>query len=64
VGITITEGKVPDVRGMGLTDALYILEQAGLSVKHRGSGRVKTQSLNPGYNITHENMTIELLLER
>ena len=64
VGITITEGKVPDVRGMGLTDALYILEQAGLTVKHRGSGRVKTQSLNPGYNITHENMTIELLLER
>jgi cell division protein FtsI (penicillin-binding protein 3) len=63
-GVTISEGKVPNVRGMGLIDALYILERAGLKVTHHGSGRVKSQSLSPGHNITHENMKIELLLER
>ncbi len=62
-GVKIEEGKVPDVRGMGLTDALYILEQAGLTVSHRGSGRVRSQSLAPGRAI-HENMKIELSLER
>lgn len=63
-GVAISEGKVPNVRGMGLIDALYILERAGLKVTHHGSGRVKSQSLSPGHNITHENMKIELLLER
>jgi cell division protein FtsI (penicillin-binding protein 3) len=62
-GVKIEEGKVPDVRGMGLTDALFILEQAGLKVSHRGSGRVRSQSLAPGRAI-HENMKIELSLER
>jgi cell division protein FtsI (penicillin-binding protein 3) len=62
-GLKIESGKVPDVRGMGLSDALYILEQAGLKVSHRGSGRVKSQSLAPGRGIS-ENMKIELLLER
>lgn len=40
--------RVPDVRGMGLEDAVYLLEQAGLTVKVSGYGRVVQQSLNPG----------------
>ena len=62
-GVTISEGKVPNVVGMGLSDALYLLERAGLTVTHHGSGRVKSQSIPAGRNIT-ENTRIELSLER
>ena len=41
-------GKVPDVRGMGARDAVYMLESAGLRVDIRGSGRVISQSITPG----------------
>ena len=33
--------KIPDVRGMGLKDALFILENAGLKVKVEGRGAIK-----------------------
>ena len=39
---------VPNVRGMGLRDALYLLENAGLQVGVFGSGMVQKQSLEPG----------------
>jgi cell division protein FtsI (penicillin-binding protein 3) len=39
---------VPDVKGMGLKDALYLLEGMDLKVAVRGSGKVKTQSPEPG----------------
>lgn len=39
---------VPSVIGMGLVDALYMLESRGLTVKVTGSGIVKNQSINPG----------------
>jgi cell division protein FtsI (penicillin-binding protein 3) len=41
-------GMVPNVLGMGLKDALYILENRGLRVRVVGSGMVKKQSLSPG----------------
>ena len=41
-------GLVPDIIGMGLRDALYILENAGLSVHHHGKGAVVRQSPAPG----------------
>lgn len=44
----IPSGKVPDVRGMGATDAIFILENVGLRVKIKGIGKVKEQSLPPG----------------
>lgn len=44
--------KVPDVRGMTLRDALYVLENLGVQVQSKGRGRVSTQSLLPGTNIT------------
>ncbi|MBA3648093.1 MAG: transpeptidase family protein [Chitinophagales bacterium] len=40
--------QVPDVRGMGLRDAIYLLENCGLHVNINGTGAVYTQSLNPG----------------
>lgn len=45
---SMDEGKVPDVKGMGLKDALFILENKGLVVQVTGSGKVKQQSLTPG----------------
>ncbi|HVZ56956.1 MAG TPA: penicillin-binding protein [Chitinophagaceae bacterium] len=39
---------VPDVRGMGLKDALYLLENCGLRVTAKGKGKVVTQSPVPG----------------
>jgi cell division protein FtsI (penicillin-binding protein 3) len=46
--VEIQEGRVPDVRGMGASDAIFILENAGLRVKIKGVGKVKTQSIPPG----------------
>ena len=42
------EGIVPDVRGMTLKDALFILENKGLRVRHVGRGRVIGQSQPSG----------------
>ena len=40
--------KVPDVKGMGLKDALYLLESRDLKVITRGTGKVKQQSITAG----------------
>lgn len=42
---------VPDVTGMGLKDAVYMLENFGLIVRIEGKGKVKGQSLSPGTRI-------------
>lgn len=41
-------GLVPDVVGMTLRDAIYILENQGIEVKYTGIGRVVQQSEPPG----------------
>ncbi len=46
-----TDLQVPDVTGMTLRDALYLLESRGLRVRYRGTGRVKKQSTLPGVSI-------------
>ncbi len=52
---------IPDVRGMGARDAVYILENLGLKVKLDGIGKVYTQSLPPGIKI--KGQTIKLILK-
>jgi cell division protein FtsI (penicillin-binding protein 3) len=42
------KGLVPDVTGMGLRDALFLLEKEGLHVRVQGSGAVQMQSITPG----------------
>jgi cell division protein FtsI (penicillin-binding protein 3) len=49
--------EVPDVTGMGLRDALYLLESYGLRVKVLGKGIVKRQSVAAGQKI-EKNMEI------
>lgn len=39
---------MPDVRGMGLRDALYVLETYGLTVSVQGAGKVSMQSIPAG----------------
>ncbi|MEY4703793.1 MAG: hypothetical protein RIR96_1690 [Bacteroidota bacterium] len=42
---------VPDLKGMGLKDALYLLENKGLTVMVSGKGKVVSQSMMAGTNI-------------
>lgn len=44
----IKPGMLPNVKGMGATDAVYLLENMGLRVSLRGAGKVKSQSLRAG----------------
>lgn len=60
--IAISEGRVPNVMGMGLSDALYLLESCGLRVTHSGSGAVRSQSIPAGAEIDKDNLTIHLNL--
>lgn len=49
--IEVTESRIPDVRGMGARDAVYLLEKSGLRVNLTGSGRVVSQSFTPGQRL-------------
>ena len=52
---------MPNVKGMVVMDALYLLENMGLKVHFKGQGRVIKQSLKAGAKIK-ENQIIELIL--
>ena len=45
-------GVMPDVRGMGLKDALFLLESRNLRVRFSGQGAVIRQSIAPGSRIS------------
>ncbi|MFY0653856.1 MAG: transpeptidase family protein [Cyclobacteriaceae bacterium] len=55
------KSHVPDVRGMTLKDALYVLENKSLKVRYKGTGRVKEQSILPGSSLEGANI-IEITL--
>ncbi len=46
-----TQKVIPDVQGMTLRDALYVLENRGVKVSYQGMGRIVRQSLLPGSKI-------------
>ena len=52
---------VPDLTGMGLRDALFLLEKRHLKVKVQGVGKVIGQSIAAGNKI-HPNETITITL--
>ncbi len=57
----IIRDHVPDVQGMTLRDAIYVLEKTGLRVEYQGKGRVNEQSLTPGTRISRgSRITIRL----
>lgn len=60
-GFPVSKKNMPDVRGMGLKDALYLLENMQVKVNVRGRGKVKVQSLEPGTALgKNQTVTIEL----
>jgi cell division protein FtsI (penicillin-binding protein 3) len=57
----IYKGIMPDVTGMGLKDAVYMLESEGLLVSLQGRGKVQLQSLTAGTRITKgQNVLLQL----
>ncbi|MCX6318519.1 MAG: penicillin-binding protein [Bacteroidetes bacterium] len=46
--VQVKSQVMPNVRGMGLKDALYLLENMGLKVAVKGKGKVTLQSVPPG----------------
>jgi cell division protein FtsI (penicillin-binding protein 3) len=47
----VQKGTVPNVKGMGATDAVFLLENNGMRVSVRGRGKVKSQSVRAGSKI-------------
>lgn len=59
--VAVEDNVVPDVKGMSLDEALFILENAGLKVSFSGRGKVIEQSLSKGDKII-KNSTIQIQL--
>jgi cell division protein FtsI (penicillin-binding protein 3) len=49
--LSMLKGIMPNVKGMGLKDALYLLGNAGLKTRVKGSGKVIGQSILAGSRI-------------
>ena len=49
--LPLREGLVPNVKGMGLKDATYLLEKEGIRVMADGWGTVREQSVPPGRKV-------------
>ena len=47
-GTIVRQQIMPDIRGMGLKDVLYLLENIGVKVAARGKGKVVSQSVQAG----------------
>jgi cell division protein FtsI (penicillin-binding protein 3) len=57
----VYHGIVPDVTGMGLKDAVYLLENEGMQVQIQGKGKVQVQSVPAGTRIIKgQNITLQL----
>ena len=52
--------QVPSVVGMGLKDALYVLENRGLRVQFSGYGKVVSQSIGSGTAVAGQTISIRL----
>jgi cell division protein FtsI (penicillin-binding protein 3) len=57
----VKEKQMPNVKGMGLKDALFLLESSGLKVQVSGKGKVVSQSISPG-TLVSKGITVQLEL--
>jgi cell division protein FtsI (penicillin-binding protein 3) len=57
----VRQQLMPNVRGMGLKDAVYLLENMGVKVSVRGRGKIISQSVAPGTTLA-KGITIMLEL--
>ena len=44
----INDGSMPQLKGLGLKDAVYLCENIGLKLNVKGKGRVEDQSIAAG----------------
>ena len=56
------KNTIPNVIGMGASDAVYLLESTGVKARLKGRGKVKSQSIHAG-TIAKQGMVCELILE-
>ncbi|THU41046.1 PASTA domain-containing protein [Niastella caeni] len=57
----VTKNIMPEMRGMGLKDALFLLENRQMKVVFRGRGKVTSQSIEAGsYVSNHQTVVLEL----
>ena len=61
ISTSISDSVTPNVVGLGLKDAVYLLENLGLKVTATGRGRVVNQSLTAGTNF-NKKQNISLIL--
>ena len=59
--LNINEKLIPNVRGMGAKDAVFLLEERGLRVRLSGMGKVVSQNIPPG-STAKKGQTITLTL--
>ena len=57
-----SEGTMPNVKGLGAKDAIYMLEACGLNVRISGKGKVSAQSIQPGGKV-RKGQTVYLTLK-
>ena len=50
---TMSLNKVPDVTGMGVKDAVYVLQKRGMRVRINGCGQIAKQDIAPGSPATN-----------
>lgn len=57
----LVNSNMPDVKGMGLKDVLFLLENRDIKVSAKGKGKVVAQSVTPGTPLSKgQTVTIEL----
>ena len=55
--VNVSKSVMPNIKGMGLKDVIYLLENMGLKVKANGQGKVMVQSIQAGSALT-KGMTV------
>ena len=55
--VKVSKAVMPNIKGMGLKDVVYLLENMGLKVKANGKGKVMVQSIQAGAALT-KGMTV------
>ena len=55
---SVSENLMPNVKGMGVKDAVYILENLNLSVELQGRGTSLKQSITPGSRISKGELVV------
>lgn len=53
---TVGKNTMPELKGMGLKDVVYLCENMGLKVNARGKGKVAEQSIPPGQAVVKGQM--------